>query len=187
MNAVFTHQLIRFGDRTPTLAPSAFIAHGAILVGDVTLGENASIWYGTVVRADVAPVRIGARTNIQDGAVIHVARERPEGTSIGSNVTVGHLALIHACTLEDECLIGMKACVMDGAVVERHAWVAAGALVTPGKRVRSGELWAGTPARHQRDLRPQDIEMIVDAAALYVGNAINHRQSQQSRYDSQTS
>lgn len=94
---------------------------------------------------------------------------------IGSNVTVGHLALIHACTLEDECLIGMKACVMDGAVVERYAWVAAGALVTPGKRVRSGELWSGTPARHQRDLRPQDIEMILEAAALYVDNAINHR------------
>jgi carbonic anhydrase/acetyltransferase-like protein (isoleucine patch superfamily) len=175
LNTESDHQLIRFRGRTPTLAPSAFVATGAILVGDVTLCESSSIWYGTVVRGDVAPVRIGARTNIQDGAVIHVARERPEGTMIGSNVTVGHLALVHACTLEDECLIGMKACVMDGAVVERHAWVAAGALVTPGKRIRSGELWSGTPARYQRDLRPQDIEMILEAAALYVDNAINHR------------
>ena len=107
MNTESGRQLIRFRDRTPTLAPSAFVATGAILVGDVKVCESSSIWYGAVVRGDVAPVRIGARTNIQDGAVIHVARERPEGTMIGSNVTVGHLALIHACTLVDECLIGM--------------------------------------------------------------------------------
>lgn len=160
------------------MASTAFVAAGAIIVGDVTLSDHSSIWYGAIVRGDVAPIRIGSRTNIQDGAVIHVSRERPEGTIIGSNVTIGHLALIHACTLEDECMIGMNACVMDGAVVEKHAWIAAGALVTPGKKVLSGQMWSGTPARHQRDLRPVEIETIGLVAQLYVDNAINHRGSQ---------
>lgn len=171
------YHVLPFGDRRPTIASSAFVAAGAVLVGDVTMSDCSSVWYGVVVRGDVAPVRIGARTNIQDGAVIHVSRERPEGTIIGANVTVGHKALVHACTLEDECLIGMMACVMDGVVVERNAWVAAGALVTPGKRVLAGQLWSGTPARYLRDVRPEDIEMIRHAADLYVDNAIRHRRS----------
>jgi carbonic anhydrase/acetyltransferase-like protein (isoleucine patch superfamily) len=173
------YHALPFGNRHPSIAPSAFVAAGAILVGDVTLSDRSSIWYGTVVRGDVAPVRIGARTNIQDGTVIHVSRERPEGTVIGDDVTVGHQALIHACTLEDECLIGMKACVMDGAIVERHAWIAAGALVTPGKRVRAGQLWAGTPARYVRDVRPADIDMIREAARLYVENGALHHHWQE--------
>ena len=172
------NHLLRFDNRRPTIASTAFVAAGAILVGDVTLSDHSSIWYGAIVRGDVAPIRIGTRTNIQDGVVIHVSRYRPEGTIIGSNVTVGHLALIHACTLEDECLIGMKACVMDDAVVEQHAWVAAGALVTPGKRVLSGQLWSGTPARYVRDLRTDEIATIRDTAGLYVENAIQHRRSQ---------
>jgi gamma-carbonic anhydrase len=169
------YHVLPFGGRRPTIAPSAFVAAGAILVGDVTLSDHSSAWYGAVVRADVAPIRIGARTNIQDGTVIHVSRERPEGTVIGANVTIGHQALIHACTLEDECMIGMKACVMDGAVVERHAWVAAGALVTPGKKVLSGQLWSGSPARYVRDVRAEDIDTIRKAAELYVDNANRHR------------
>lgn len=173
-----SYHLLQFADRRPTIASTAFVATGAIVVGDVTLSDHSSIWYGAVVRGDVAPVRIGTRTNIQDGAVIHVTRDLPEGTTIGSSVTIGDLALIHACTLEDECMIGMKACVMDGAVVEKHAWVAAGALVTPGKKVLSGELWSGMPARRQRNLRADEIETIRKAAELYVDNAINHRRSQ---------
>jgi carbonic anhydrase/acetyltransferase-like protein (isoleucine patch superfamily) len=169
-----SYHLLPFGDREPTIASTAFVAAGAIIVGDVTLSDHSSIWYGAVVRGDVAPIRVGSRTNIQDGAVIHVSRDRPEGTIIGSNVTIGHLALIHACTLEDECLIGMKACVMDGAVVEKHSWVAAGALVTPGKKVLSGQLWSGTPAHYLRNLRSEEIESIRNAAALYVDNAIRH-------------
>lgn len=169
------YHILPFGGRRPTIAPSAFVAAGAIVVGNVTLSDHSSTWYGAVVRADVAPIRIGARTNIQDGAVIHVSRERPEGTVIGANVTIGHQALVHACTLEDECMIGMKACVMDGVVVERNAWVAAGALVTPGKKVLSGQLWSGSPARYMRDVRPEDIDMIRKAAELYVDNANRHR------------
>ena len=177
--AMADHHVLPFRNRYPAIAPTAFVAAGAVLVGDVTLSDNSSIWYGAIARGDVAPIRIGARTNIQDGTVIHVSRDRPEGTVIGSDVTVGHLALIHACTLEDECLIGMKACVMDGAIVERHAWVAAGALVTPGRTVLAGQLWSGAPARYVRDVRPEDIEMIRHAARLYVDNAALHRQSQQ--------
>ena len=177
MPAVERH-ILRVGSLKPTVASSAFVAAGAVVVGDVTLSDHSSIWYGVVVRGDVAPVRIGPRTNIQDGAVIHVSRDRPAGTTIGADVTVGHLALIHACTLEDECMIGMKACVMDGAVVEKHAWIAAGALVTPGKRVQSGQLWSGTPARHSRDLRPDEIATILLVAQLYVDNAVIHRDSQ---------
>jgi gamma-carbonic anhydrase len=169
-----SYHLLQFGDRDPIIASTAFVAAGAIIVGDVTLSDHSSIWYGAIVRGDVAPIRVGSRTNIQDGAVIHVSRERPEGTIIGSNVTIGHLALIHACTLEDECMIGMKACVMDGAVVEQHAWIAAGALVTPDKKVLSGQLWSGTPARYLRNLRADEIETIRNAAALYVDNAVRH-------------
>jgi len=175
------YHVLPFADRRPLVPATAFVATGAILVGDVALSDRSSIWYGVVIRGDVAPVRIGARTNIQDGTVIHVSRERPEGTIIGSDVTVGHMALIHACTLEDECLIGMKACVMDGAIVERHALIAAGALVTPGKRVLSGQVWAGTPARHVRNVRPSDIDMIREAARLYVENGIQHHRWQEPR------
>ena len=166
-----------FAGKHPVIASTAFVAAAAVLVGDVTLSDRASLWYGVIARGDVAPIRIGSRTNIQDGSVIHVSRERSEGTVIGADVTVGHLALIHACTLEDECLVGMKACIMDGAVVERHAWVAAGALVPPGKRVPSGQLWSGTPARYLRDVRPAEVEMIRRAATLYVENATLHRSS----------
>jgi carbonic anhydrase/acetyltransferase-like protein (isoleucine patch superfamily) len=175
---VAKRHILRIGDLRPAIASSAFVGAGAVVVGDVTLSDHSSIWYGAVVRGDVAPVHIGPRTNIQDGAVIHVSRDRPAGTTIGSNVTIGHLALIHACTLEDECMIGMKACVMDGAVIQKHSWIAAGALVTPGKRVLSGQLWSGTPARHSRDLRSDEIKTILQVAQLYVDNAINHRHSQ---------
>jgi carbonic anhydrase/acetyltransferase-like protein (isoleucine patch superfamily) len=166
--------ILPFKGHRPVLADSSFIAPGATVIGDVVFADRSSLWYGGVVRGDVAPVRIGADTNIQDGAVVHVSRDKPEGTVIGSHVTIGHLALVHACTIEDECLIGMYACVMDGAVVEKNGWVAAGALIAPGKRVRSGELWSGVPAKPVRELRPEDIAMIRHSAELYVQNAIDH-------------
>ncbi len=144
------------------------------MVGNVTIGASSSVWYGAVVRGDVAPVQIGAETNIQDGAVVHVSADRQEGAIIGDRVTIGHMALLHACTIEDDCLVGMKACVMDGVHVERGAWVAAGALVTPGKRVRTGELWAGSPARYLRALRPAELEAIRASASSYVRNALRH-------------
>ncbi len=159
----------------PTIDSSAFIAHTATVIGDVHIGPETGIWYGCVVRGDVNEIRIGARTNIQDGTIIHVAA-KGQGTYIGDGITVGHMALLHACTLEDNCFIGMKACVMDGAYVESGAMVAAGALVTPGKRVKSGQLWAGSPARPIRDLTEQDLAYFPVSATQYAALAAEYRQ-----------
>jgi carbonic anhydrase/acetyltransferase-like protein (isoleucine patch superfamily) len=155
---------------SPKISPKAFIAPGAAVVGDVEIGDDTGVWFGCVIRADVQVVRIGSRTNIQDGTVIHVTRDTGP-THIGSGVTIGHSALLHACTLEDDCFIGMRATVMDGAVVESGAMVAAGALVTPGKRVRSGQLWAGSPAKYFRDLTPEEKAFFAISAENYVKHA----------------
>ena len=147
---------------SPKIHDSAFIAETAAIIGDVEIGANASIWYGVVIRGDMNYIRIGANTNIQDGTVIHVDSEGEHSTGrptlIGNNVTVGHRAVLHACILEDHCFIGMAATLLDGSVVESDAMVAAGALVTPGKRVLKGQLWGGAPARRMRDLRAQELE-----------------------------
>jgi gamma-carbonic anhydrase len=164
---------------TPKIAPDAFIAETAVVIGDVEIGAEASIWYGCVLRGDSNRIKIGARTNIQDGTIIHVNHER-EGaagtkTTIGSDVTVGHMALLHACTLEDGSFVGMKACVMDGVVVETGAMVAAGALVTPGKRVKRGELWAGSPAKLMRPLSEKEIAYFAYSAQHYAELAATYR------------
>jgi len=139
----------------PTIADDAFIAPGAVVIGDVVIGPLSSVWFGCVIRGDVHEIRIGAETNIQDGTIVHVSKGT-FGTYIGDGITIGHKALIHACTLETDCFIGMGATVMDGSVVEGGAMVAAGAMVTPGKRVPRGELWAGSPARLKRALTASD-------------------------------
>lgn len=164
---------------TPTIAASAFVAETAVVIGDVTIGEQASIWYGCVLRGDGNYIRVGARTNVQDGTIVHVNHER-EGaagtrTIIGADVTIGHMALIHACTLEDGCFIGMQACVMDGAVVESGAMVAAGALVTPGKRVKRGELWGGSPARLMRRLTEAELKYFAYTVEHYLEMAESYR------------
>ena len=164
---------------TPIIAPTAFIAETAAIIGDVVIGEESSVWYGCTLRGDGNSIRVGARTNIQDGTVVHINHER-EGavgtkTVIGSDVTIGHMALIHACTLEDGCFIGMKACVMDGAVVETGAMVAAGALVTPGKRVKHGELWAGSPARLMRKLSENELKYFTYTVQHYCEMAASYR------------
>jgi len=151
----------------PVIAEDAFIADGAVIIGDVHIGSQSNVWFGCVLRGDVDIIRIGARTNIQDGTVIHVTRETGP-THIGSGVTIGHCALLHACTLEDDCFIGMRATIMDGAVVERGAWVAAGALVTPNKRIPSGQIWAGNPARYLRDLTPEETAFIPTSSQNYI-------------------
>jgi len=152
----------------PTVASDAYIAPTASVIGQVTVGARSSIWFGVTARGDVNTITIGAGTNVQDGSVIHVNHDRTgDGgmpTQIGDNVTIGHMVLIHACTLEDGAFIGMKACVMDQAVVKRNGMVAAGALVTPGKVGGEGELWAGAPARFRRMLTDAEIE-----TNLYIG------------------
>jgi carbonic anhydrase/acetyltransferase-like protein (isoleucine patch superfamily) len=164
---------------SPQIAADAFIAPTAVVIGDVQIGAEASIWFGCVLRGDSNSIRIGPRTNIQDGTVIHVNHER-EGaagtkTTIGADVTVGHMALLHACTIEDAAFIGMKACLMDGVHVEGGAMVAAGALVTPGKRIRKGELWAGSPAKLMRPLTDAEMAYFAYSARHYCQVGANYR------------
>jgi gamma-carbonic anhydrase len=160
----------------PTIADDAFIAPNAVVIGDVVIGAGSSVWFNCVIRGDVHEIRIGQRTNIQDGTVVHVTGGRL-GTYIGSDITIGHGAVLHACTLEDSCFIGMGATLLDGVVVESGAMVAAGAVVTPGKRVKSGELWAGNPAKLLRALSPDDMAFFPKSAANYVDLAGRYRQS----------
>ena len=152
---------------TPKIADDAFIASTAVIIGDVEIGSGSNVWYHCVLRGDIHEIRVGKNLNIQDGTVVHVARNR-FGIYIGDEVTIGHMVLIHGCTLEDGSMVGMHATVMDGAVVEEGALVAAGALVTPGKRVKSGEIWGGSPARFIRKVSKKDIAMINRIPSSYL-------------------
>ncbi len=175
--------ILPFGESKPQIDPAAFVAETASVIGDVVIGAGSSLWYGCVARGDINRIRIGRNSNIQDGSVIHVNHD-PAGdykvtgggmpTTIGDNVTVGHMALIHACTLEDGSFVGMGAIVMDQAVLESHAMVAAGAMVTPGKIVRKGQLWAGRPARYVRDIRPDEQERFAYIAEHYAHLAASY-------------
>lgn len=166
--------ILPFKGTLPTIAEDCFIAPNATVIGDVVIGSGSNVWFGCVIRGDVHEIRIGERTNIQDGTIVHVTGGK-FGTYIGSGITIGHGAVLHACTLEDNCFVGMGATILDGAVVESGAMVAAGAVVTPGKRVRRGELWAGNPAKIMRELRPEDVEFFPRSAANYVALAEQYR------------
>lgn len=163
-----------FNSLLPKLGERVFVDPACTVIGDVLIGDDSSIWPGTVIRGDVNHVRIGARSNIQDGTVIHVSHDGPNGkpvgypTLIGDDVTIGHGAIIHACSIGDACLIGMGAIVLDGAVVEKNGFVGAGAVIPPGKTVGSGELWLGNPAKCVRKLSEQEIEQLYYSAAHYV-------------------
>lgn len=157
----------------PILTDDVFVAATATVIGDVVIGPGTGIWFGCTVRGDVNVVRIGARTNIQDGTVIHVS-SNGRGTHIGDDVTVGHMALLHDCRIESLSFIGMKACLMDGVVVESGAMVAAGALVTPGKRIPGGQLWAGNPAKYMRDLTEAEKAFIPVSAQRYAALALEY-------------
>lgn len=152
---------------SPRLGQGVYLAETAALTGDVEIGDHSSIWFSCVLRGDVNDIRIGKRTNIQDGTVVHVSSTL-QGTYIGDDVTVGHMALLHACTIGDGAFIGMKACVMDGARVEPGGMVGAGALVTPGKVVGPGELWLGSPARFVRLVNEAEKAMMARSSGLYV-------------------
>lgn len=154
--------LISFNGKTPRVHPTAFVAPGVQLIGDVEIGPEASIWYNCVLRADVNRIRVGARSNIQDGTVVHCDSprpDRPEGypTIIGEDVLIGHMAMIHGCILHDGAFVGLGAIVMDGGEIEGGAMLAAGAMLTPGKRIPAGQLWAGRPAKFLRDLTEEQI------------------------------
>ncbi|MCC3304806.1 gamma carbonic anhydrase family protein [Sneathiella sp. HT1-7] len=169
--------IIPFKGTSPTIAKDAFIAPSAFVIGDTVIGEGSSIWFNCVVRGDVHSIRIGKRTNIQDGTVIHVSGGT-HSTTIGDDVLVGHNCLIHGCTLENGSFVGMGAIVLDGAVVETGAMVAAGALVTPGKRVPSGELWGGSPAKCLRKLTDEQKADLTSGAHHYAELAQVYRAEQ---------
>jgi carbonic anhydrase/acetyltransferase-like protein (isoleucine patch superfamily) len=163
----------RFKHEFPRLGERVFIDPAASVSGSVVLGDDVSVWPMTVIRGDVNHIEVGARSNIQDGCILHVTHEgpwQPGGLPllIGEDVTVAHGVILHACTVGDRCMVGMGAIVMDGAVLEADSMVAGGAVVTPGKTVPSGTLWRGNPARYARDLTEQEIGNQVYNAAHYV-------------------
>lgn len=170
-----THEpiILPFKGVYPKIAKTAFIAPGVTVIGDVVIGAYTNIWPGCVIRGDVNTVRIGSRTNIQDGTVIHVTNKTGP-TVIGSNITIGHQALLHACTLEDNSFVGMGAIAMDGAVVETGGMLAAGGLLTPGKRIPGGQLWAGNPAKYFRDMKREESSYIGWSAQHYVDLAAEY-------------
>ena len=156
-----------FNGMTPQLDHTVFRAGSAEIIGDVTIGAESSIWFNVVVRGDVNFIRIGERTNIQDGTVVHVTHET-HPTRIGDDVTIGHNATLHGCKIGNRCLIGMGAVVLDAAVIEDDAMVAAGALVTPGTHVPSGTLYAGSPAKYKRHLSDTEIAGLKQSAQNYL-------------------
>ncbi|NPA40684.1 MAG: gamma carbonic anhydrase family protein [Aquificae bacterium] len=151
----------------PKIHPSVYLSDNVFVIGDVEIGEDSSVWFGSVVRGDVNYIRIGRRTNIQDNSVVHVTHDT-HPTVIGDNVTVGHRVILHGCTLGNNILVGMGAIIMDGVEIEDFVLVGAGALVTPNKKIPSGVLVAGVPAKIIRDLREEEIELIKESAENYV-------------------
>ncbi|MFY8074084.1 MAG: gamma carbonic anhydrase family protein [Sphingorhabdus lacus] len=171
--------IISINGKTPKIDDRAFIAPGCRIIGDVVIGPESSIWYNCVVRAEVNRIVIGARTNIQDGSVIHCdgpAPGFPDGfpTLIGDDVLVGHNVLLHGCVLKDRAFVGLSATVMNGATIEGDAMLAAGAMLTQGKHIESRHLWAGSPARFVRDLDDAAVMGMRMGVAHYVENAKAH-------------
>jgi carbonic anhydrase/acetyltransferase-like protein (isoleucine patch superfamily) len=162
-----------FESSEPRIAGSAYVDETALVIGDVFLEDDVSLWPKVVARGDVNSIVIGARTNIQDGSILHVSHDSefaPGGFAlrIGADITVGHQAILHGCTVEDRCLIGMAATVMDGAVIHSGAIVGAGSLVPPGRELEGGFLWVGSPARRARALRPEEEAFLDYNAGHYV-------------------
>lgn len=159
--------ILPYKGKLPKIAEGVFVAETAVIIGDVEIGPDTNIWYGCVLRGDVHHIRVGARCNIQDGTIVHVTTGRSP-TIIGDDVTVGHMALLHGCHVQSGGFIGMRATVMDDAVVESGAWVGAGALVTPKKIVPSGQLWAGSPAKYLRDVTDMEKMIMKGTVPHYV-------------------
>jgi len=163
----------RFKDKQPKIGKSVFIDDSAVVIGDVSLGDNVSIWPMTVLRGDVESIMIGEGTNVQDGSVLHVThagKYTGQGypLTIGKGVTIGHRAVVHACTVGNYCLIGIGAIIMDGAVLEDYVMLGAGALVPPGKKLESGHLYVGVPARQARPLNESEKEFLEYSSQQYI-------------------
>jgi carbonic anhydrase/acetyltransferase-like protein (isoleucine patch superfamily) len=174
--------LRRFNGILPTCGERVYIDPQAAVIGRVHLGDDVSVWPMAVVRGDVESISVGARTNVQDGAVLHVThagRYSPEGRGlvVGEDVTIGHRAVLHACTIGARCLIGMGAVVLDGVVVEDEVLIGAGAVVPPRKHLPARTLWLGNPARQVRSLRDREVESLAYSAAHYVAIKDSYRRA----------
>lgn len=168
-----TQPLLSFEGALPTLEGACFVAPGAQVIGQVSLGADASVWYNCVLRGDSLPISVGRRTNIQDLSLLHVSG--PDfACTVGDDVTVGHRAIIHGCTIGHRCLIGMGAIILDGAVIEDECIIAAGALIPPGKRIPSRSLVMGSPGKVVRALSDDDVANILLSAQHYVELARRH-------------
>ena len=165
--------IYQLDDKTPQIADSAWVADNAEVMGDVRLGESVSIWFNTTLRGDNDPITIGEGTNIQDGSVLHTDEGVP--LTIGRNVTVGHMVMLHGCSIGDESLIGIGAIVLNGAKIGRNCLVGAGALVTEGKEFPDGSMILGSPAKVVRQLTPEQIEGLRQSAQHYIDNARKFR------------
>ena len=157
----------QFGSNNPQLGRDVFICESAAVIGDVTLGDEVNIWFGAVLRGDMHYIRVGSRSNIQDNAVVHVTTE-VSPTTIGKNVTVGHGAIIHGCTIEDNCMIGMGSVVMDDAVVGAGSLIGAGALVPPNMKIQPKSLVVGMPGKVVRVVTDAEYQMIIDRPQEYI-------------------
>ncbi len=168
--------LLPFEDKTPKLHPTAWVAPTAVVIGDVEIGEESSVWYHCVLRGDTNIMRIGARTNIQDGSILHL-NAGAEPLIIGDDVTIGHACIIHACTLHNRAFVGMGATVLDRAVIEEGGMLGAGGMLPPGKRIGPNELWMGSPAKLVRVMDAEERARFDRTAPAYVALAKRHRGS----------
>ncbi len=166
--------LLSYKNKLPKIKKNVFLARGSIIVGDIEIQEKSSVWYNCVLRADVNFIRVGKKTNIQDGTVIHVSSGGFSATGgsgnptiIGDNVTIGHNATIHACVIHSNTLIGMGSIILDQAIVDEMSFIAAGCLIPPGTKVRSYELWAGNPGKCIRKLKDKETELILNTPETY--------------------
>jgi carbonic anhydrase/acetyltransferase-like protein (isoleucine patch superfamily) len=167
--AIYEHMGVR-----PTLGKDVFVAPNATVIGDVHLGDESSVWFGAVIRGDVFPIRFGVRTNVQDGSVVHVTGGQA-ATTVGDDVTIGHMVLLHGCTIGDRCLIGMGSIVLDGAEIGDECLIAAGTLVAPRTKIPPRSMVMGRPGKAVRALGEKDLAMVREAGRLYVGYAATFR------------
>ncbi len=171
--------IITLNGHTPRIHESAYVAPGCRIIGDVEIGPEASIWYNCVLRGDVNAIRVGARSNVQDGTVIHCDSDKGGMTGfptiIEEEALIGHLAMLHGCTVRKNALVGLGSIVMDGCILEENSMLAAGGMLTPGKKIEALQMWGGRPARFMRDLDENWMMMNRLAVGHYVQNGQNHK------------